>query len=378
MVCHNKVSGDFEALKPYVCSSPLCLYQYMSLGFGPSIEYEIASQPTVVDLLISFCYAAAKAGKLEQFPDGLNLRVPSPNSTVYKTRYHRYKSELNFDRADPKPPFVIGDWIVISVDGFSQDLWHCKVIETEYYPTIKLSMPIGARLGETSSTTTLANQQNTVITPNTSTTTLESALVPGMQDTINISFRIYDSHFDEFKPQDKQASLAALMDTLPAVGVMREWLQRNTQVGQEASLKRFEKVSPPALGVLRWIIASNRSCIIPVDPEDSDVPTGKPGTEQRVWGVGEMLQFRFAMGAPDKEQRFVTALQDAQRRLKQKRRLSLSSLVIKPLTRDIADPSLFAFHGSPLMNWHSIIREGLHFKTTANGRAFGHGCDLLF
>jgi len=36
-------------------------------------------------------------------------------------------------------------------------------------------------------------------------------------------------------------------------------------------------------------------------------------------------------------------------------------------------PTLFAWHGSPLQNWHSIIREGLHFKDTAHGRAFGHG-----
>jgi ubiquitin-conjugating enzyme E2 Q len=59
LVCHDRLTGDFEAMKPYVCSNPLCLYQYMSLGFGPSIEHEIMSQPYVVDLLVSFCYAAA-------------------------------------------------------------------------------------------------------------------------------------------------------------------------------------------------------------------------------------------------------------------------------------------------------------------------------
>lgn len=36
-------------------------------------------------------------------------------------------------------------------------------------------------------------------------------------------------------------------------------------------------------------------------------------------------------------------------------------------------PTLFAFHGSGFHNWHSIIREGLHFRDTVNGRAFGHG-----
>jgi ubiquitin-conjugating enzyme E2 Q len=59
LVCHDRISGGFEALKPYVCDKPLCLYQYMSLGFGPSVEHEILTQPFVVDLLVSFCYSAA-------------------------------------------------------------------------------------------------------------------------------------------------------------------------------------------------------------------------------------------------------------------------------------------------------------------------------
>ena len=71
LVCHTKISSNFETLKPYVCSNPLCLYQYMALGFGPSIEYEIMSQPTVVDLLISFCYASAKERGLNDFPTGM-------------------------------------------------------------------------------------------------------------------------------------------------------------------------------------------------------------------------------------------------------------------------------------------------------------------
>ena len=59
LVCHTRIQGDFEALKPYVCDRPLCLYQYMSLGFGPSVEHELQTQPYVVDLLVSLCYASA-------------------------------------------------------------------------------------------------------------------------------------------------------------------------------------------------------------------------------------------------------------------------------------------------------------------------------
>ena len=64
LVCHDKIEEDFEALKPYVCNKPLCLYQYMSLGFGPSVEHEISTQPYVVDLLVSFCYASATVSSI--------------------------------------------------------------------------------------------------------------------------------------------------------------------------------------------------------------------------------------------------------------------------------------------------------------------------
>lgn len=65
LVCHDKIKEEFEALKPYVCDKPLCLFQYMTLGFGPSIEHEILTQPYVVDLLVSFCYAAAKVRRID-------------------------------------------------------------------------------------------------------------------------------------------------------------------------------------------------------------------------------------------------------------------------------------------------------------------------
>ena len=38
VVCHKGIGNDFEALKPYVCNSGLCAYQYYSLNFGPSLE----------------------------------------------------------------------------------------------------------------------------------------------------------------------------------------------------------------------------------------------------------------------------------------------------------------------------------------------------
>ncbi|KAH0359693.1 hypothetical protein KCU89_g19340, partial [Aureobasidium melanogenum] len=71
--------------------------------------------------------------------------------------------------------------------------------------------------------------------------------------------------------------------------------------------------------------------------------------------MSNYVQFRFAMGAPDKEARFLKAVKDTAARLKSKY------------------PTLYAWHGSMLQNWHSIIREGLHFNDTLNGRAYGDG-----
>lgn len=44
MVCHNKIESEYEALKPYVCGSKLCEYQYYQLSMGPSLEVRTSLQ----------------------------------------------------------------------------------------------------------------------------------------------------------------------------------------------------------------------------------------------------------------------------------------------------------------------------------------------
>ena len=90
LVCHDKIEGGFEALKPYVCNKPLCLYQYMSLGFGPSVEHEIITQPYVVDLLVSFCYTAALNRRLREYPTGMSLHVPPVMTGVTNSSNGRF------------------------------------------------------------------------------------------------------------------------------------------------------------------------------------------------------------------------------------------------------------------------------------------------
>ncbi|KAI0795943.1 hypothetical protein C8Q75DRAFT_846922 [Abortiporus biennis] len=79
LICYNRLSADFEVLKPYVCSNKLCSYQYYNFNRGTSLEYEICSRPTTVDLLVSLAYCAAADGALDDpLPIGLGLMVPAP------------------------------------------------------------------------------------------------------------------------------------------------------------------------------------------------------------------------------------------------------------------------------------------------------------
>ncbi|KAK4684001.1 ubiquitin-conjugating enzyme E2 Q, partial [Tremellales sp. Uapishka_1] len=67
---------EIPSLRPYVCEKPLCLYGFMSLGLGPSIEHVIQTQPAVVDLLLNFAHAAASSRTRMELPLGLHIEVP--------------------------------------------------------------------------------------------------------------------------------------------------------------------------------------------------------------------------------------------------------------------------------------------------------------
>ena len=365
LVCHVKIDADFEALKPYVCSSPLCLYQYLNLGMGPAIEHEILTQPDVVDLLVSFCYASARVSKLKNLPIGMTLMVPhmvegvmapapfeprrlgpnpysqatlpsrapppsvdgqKPNDEVkfWPAKLDQFNSELLFD--SPIEGFRPGDWIYVieRLHKDTKDKIHYKVLSVKYRglclgPAISTAAPLELGTGPLA---------------------LSSS-------GLEVDVYRYDRFFDDLTRVEQLATIGPLLNTLPSIAEMGEWLRTN----HGRTLEQWtERVSPTALGLLRWIIASNRSCIVQVDNQGS-----KGSMEERVGGMKDYLQFRFAQGAPDKEQRFIHAIHENSRKNRPKQ------------------ATIFAWHGSALYNWHSIVREGLNFEETVNGRAYGHG-----
>lgn len=380
LVCHRRLNTDVEAIKPYVCDQPLCLFQLLSLGFGPSIEHEVIAQPYVVDLLVSFCYNSAASRRLKSFPDGLDLMVPPIDTASYNvvdsmTPFRRSRAtvptppvseplakkqfpsyEVSFDQAKLELIFQTlsangcpvrrGTWIVLTCEALKGMDLHCRVTETGFFPTITVNQPVIIKQQRDAHSHSAEAPQTPAITRPTS---------PATPQIVPATFRVYEQNFTELGHGDKCVAICRLLDTLPNVTAMRDYLSTR----HPADLSNWvERIQPYALSLLRWIVASNRSCIMQVDGDptgDGTEPASIGKIQDRVYGMKGHMQFRFAMGAPDKEQRFVTEVRETAMRL------------------SLKFPTLFAWHGSPLANWHMIIREGLNFNQADHGRAYGDG-----
>ncbi|KAJ5538026.1 hypothetical protein N7494_007505 [Penicillium frequentans] len=329
LICHCKTFDGFEVLKPYVCSNGLCLYQYITFGMGSSVEHDIRTQPFVVDLLISLAYARAQMGLLEDFPTGLGILVPDEEKVTSGKKLAKLSEPPNYHAGRlikssmtvfcQATGITVGDWIQVIHSTHSLTAsWHCQVQDVDKdLAFITLSQPV----------------------PTASQVLLHSTL-PDAQD---VSFVCYDQKFDDMKPQKKQAVMLRILDTLPSIQLMALYLGSSDSEKVLSSWR--ERISPAALDMLRWIVASNRSCILQDHEDKAHLVSNMPG----------YMQFRLVQGAPDKEQRFINALESV------------------AMTKKPNNPTLFAWHGSPIANWHSILRKGLNFDKISNGRACGNG-----
>ncbi|KAL1306242.1 hypothetical protein AAFC00_004332 [Neodothiora populina] len=372
VVCHRKLHNDIEAIKPYVCDGGLCLFQYVTMGFGPSFEHEIATQPYTIDLLVSFAYAQAQAGTLKEFPLGLGMTIPShfaervdpcprymsfhrmngqksktsqepttPKTTSGEAPIKRdikvdlMARKILFPEMEQKCPVNVGEWVSISLEK-DKHLQCC--ISSIHYPVIST--------GPFISSSDHGIETNIPELPRKAPGDKTS---PGKW--ISATMERHETEFDTLDDNQKCGAIKNLLNCLHSICDIKSYL--STQ--RIPDLARARHMIPPAtLSTLRWVIASNRACIM--QAYDDDPVTGLPAPKDtHVYGMKGWMQFRFAMGAPDKEKRFLKCVHDTAKLLKPKH------------------ATLFAFHGSALQNWHSIIREGLHYENTVNGRAYGNG-----
>ncbi|KAK8009215.1 hypothetical protein PG991_011766 [Apiospora marii] len=381
MVCHQQVEGNFEALKPYVCGNSLCLFQYMSMGLGPSVNQEIRNQPNVVDLLISFCYAGLQVNAsnmhqnrgVREFPTGLNLQVPkifkSGSMVTYPAPNLPRPSQafaMTFDpptTSQQSPPeestssvMVNGVMLVDPIKGVIN--MSTSTFElSAYTDSDKVKEGNWIAIVATQQTNATANvifhgRVESIISSTVKfkvVSVLPDANAP-VGDNADAYMVLYNQNLDDLGGARKAGAILMQLETIPSVATMRSYLAENpTQ-----QIEKWDRLTPAASKLLRWIVASNRSYIVQVDEcptEDGQPEEGLARPQEHISGVNGWLQFRFAQGSPEKEVLFQQALQQ----------------VNKP------HKTILAWHGSALSNWHSIIREGLDFKDTQNGRAYGDG-----
>eukprot|EP01119_Soliformovum_irregulare_P013152 TRINITY_DN3472_c0_g1_i1.p1 TRINITY_DN3472_c0_g1~~TRINITY_DN3472_c0_g1_i1.p1 ORF type:complete len:429 (-),score=113.19 TRINITY_DN3472_c0_g1_i1:152-1438(-) len=140
-----------------------------------------------------------------------------------------------------------------------------------------------------------------------------------------------------FHPNSKDfIQLSAVLSKFPSV-------EKMSQAKDFADMKKqMDKAHEHAYSLLQWIITSNRSHLV------------KMNSNNLIKGMQTTHQYLLLSAAPEKEAKF--------RQMKEKH------------------GSIFAFHGSPIENWHAILRTGLKnasgTKLQINGAAYGSGIYL--
>ncbi|KAM0513078.1 hypothetical protein ACHAPE_008115 [Trichoderma viride] len=378
MVCHQRLEDEFEALKPYVCSNSLCTYQFVSLGLGANTEHEIIHNPYVVDILISFFASAlAHPNSLRQYPTGLSLKTVSTGSKA-KPLQHSAAEACFLERSirlDPtdysgRRSIKVGDTILVVIDGVEPSP-STPILNGNLERHVCKVTNIIANICSFEIVTTMTSPVNVLTLPEEEDPTQASK--PG-KEWIKVLIFQYSNDVDDLDATQRPAALSSILRGIPPVLDMRDYILSNPSKG----LASWSRIDKNALTLLQWIISSNRSLILqddavptPAVSSEKSVPTPAGSSEKsdnlekaevvnpnKVQGMpSQWMQFRFLQGTPERERLFMKEL----------------TTVAQSKNPEKQYPSIFAWHGSPLRNWHSIIRTGLDFATIAFGRSFGNG-----
>ncbi|KAK1772346.1 hypothetical protein QBC33DRAFT_520930 [Phialemonium atrogriseum] len=333
--CHRRLDDKFDAIMPYVCSNSLCLFQYLTMGLGPNVENDIIRKPVVVDLLISLFYASiqrrdqlARLKKHEDpairdYPVGLQLRVPalfSPEVALHKPIKVKVTADPTVflvEQAGDLGRLFVSQWVAFQRSGDNIDSKE----------RISHALIIGVDHDKLSVTMQVMSHSSSHLS------------IPSYTKDGEVELYPYELDCDVLDDSSKSSAMSLLLGTLPSIRAIRSYLTSHPHV----TFRSYSRLSPAAATLLQWIISSNRSCIQEIDSSRAE----------RISGMGPWIQFRFLS---DKEVRFSRALQQ-----------------VAASGKLGATPTIFAWHGSPLENWHSILRNGLNYRDTRHGRAHGHG-----
>jgi len=130
-----------------------------------------------------------------------------------------------------------GDWITIK-DDQANETAQFRVVEADYWPRVRVGPLI-----RVNSQSGFFDKEH-----------------PTHNEQVLVTVSTNNFHFDDLRDEEKRLSIVQLLNTLPSVNEMKEWLEQNTNVGEEALLSGWRnRMSLSACNLLRWIIASNRS-----------------------------------------------------------------------------------------------------------------------
>lgn len=349
LICHRRQALALSTLKPFVCDSPLCQHQAQSVGLGKIFETEMVGNEVVIDLLISLCWAAVEAKALTPFPDqtvtasGLfpiegkgEVRIVHINRDGVVGRStvggRGYRVEGDFETSDGitspwAAQFKVGDFLSILHPSSRQPL-----------PLSSTTLSTHVRVVYVSEDHILVDQPCAIAA---NLASFRSSLPFSIHRKMEQSFLNPASpHLPDY------LRLETILSKLPHVRTMIASVHAGT-------LRRdLDSIDPLCYPLLSWIISSNRAHLRALDGEGDQVRVGSQGTltgSNKTW-----RQFVMLMSSPEKEEEFQREKARVRKEMKGK-------------------GELYAWHGSRLENWHSIIRSNLNFNKVTNGRAYGNG-----
>lgn len=162
--------------------------------------------------------------------------------------------------------------------------------DTLHFPIIDLSEPLSI-CSEVVTTIRTGRSASNTIYQFANPIRLQDFNTP---QSISGTVHLTDTPLENLSDEQARFSIARLMRTIPPVSEMK----KRVDVG--GSLQKWPgKMMPDAYKILRWIIASNRSHIVPVDEKELVKPE-RP--ENATTAIEKYKQFRWAMGSPEKEE----------------------------------------------------------------------------
>ncbi|GBC07264.1 hypothetical protein RclHR1_07340010 [Rhizophagus clarus] len=337
LTCHYPhMESSVSSIRPFVCGSALCQHQAL-VGLGNLFEAVLVNSPVVVDLLISLCYVAIGAQNLS----------PNPSKAIGVTTTTKYEIQNSLVVDWDNDIGTVGTRTERGYTVYGWKGFDCQVLANDmlevFHPETGAPFPVN-RCSHTTSVRVLEVSANTLIID--FPITVSTTVVPNRH--VYLPFRVYRRNERNFLNENDAPNYSLLnstIDKLPSVSTMVQYAKKKILKAE------LDKLDPLCFPLLSWIISSNRTHLRLMESEDEKVQFGESGTNYGNW-----KQFIMIMSSPEKEETF----QREKEKLKNER-------------RGQALGELFAFHGSPLQNWHSIIRTSLNWKKIVHGRAYGDG-----